>query len=298
MADIEERIKVIDTNVILTNPDAVFESFRPKKENIHTTVVIPLYVIGELNKFKTETSERGYNARKASRNIRELKEKYGGNTRDGIPLAENYAIKLDYLHDKQVSQDLNDIDLGTVDKKIIQMCVDYKKEGIETELVTQDGFMEYIAEGMGIEVNPWQDEQVVSSADEINAGWIKVAVPDEIKDEFRKTGKIALENLKGLAAYRPDINAQAAYKDAEELNPAVIFPNHYFFLDNPAYPETHPNDKTGIARMMLGRYNAKNGLIEKLNPHRPGDNLEFPIEPLNFQQRFVLNHCCCLVCFD
>ena len=68
---------VLDTNVLLHNPSALFMF----KDN---EVVIPFDVIEELDKFKTNTDDLGRNARTVIRHLDRLREK--GNLSEGVPI--------------------------------------------------------------------------------------------------------------------------------------------------------------------------------------------------------------------
>src|SRR3954449_11051438 len=68
---------VLDTNVLLHNPNALFMF----KDN---EVIIPFDVIEELDKFKTNTDDLGRNARTAIRHLDGLRQK--GNHSQGVPL--------------------------------------------------------------------------------------------------------------------------------------------------------------------------------------------------------------------
>jgi sulfate adenylyltransferase small subunit len=59
---------VLDTNVLLHDPKSIF-----RFEDNH--VVIPIYVIEEIDQFKREASERGRNARAVTRHLDELRER-------------------------------------------------------------------------------------------------------------------------------------------------------------------------------------------------------------------------------
>ena len=58
---------VLDTNVLLHDPHAIFKF----DDN---DVIIPIYVIEEVDQFKREGSERGRNARHVVRLLDELRE--------------------------------------------------------------------------------------------------------------------------------------------------------------------------------------------------------------------------------
>src|SRR5260221_7466656 len=69
---------VLDTNVLLHDPGAIF---RFEDNN----VIIPIFVIEEVDQFKREGSERGRNARQIARMLDELRET-GGALSKGVPL--------------------------------------------------------------------------------------------------------------------------------------------------------------------------------------------------------------------
>lgn len=64
------RHVVLDTNVLLTNPEAILDF---KGFHVH----VPIYVIEELDKHKTSDGLLGYNARQASRFIEEITQENG-----------------------------------------------------------------------------------------------------------------------------------------------------------------------------------------------------------------------------
>ena len=70
---------VLDTNVLLHDPRAIYNF-----QDNH--VIIPIYVIEEIDGFKKELSERGRNAREVARNLDSFREK--GRLSDGVPIGE------------------------------------------------------------------------------------------------------------------------------------------------------------------------------------------------------------------
>jgi len=69
---------VLDTNILLHDPYAIFKF----DDN---NVIIPIYVIEEVDQFKREGSERGRNARQVVRLLDELRDA-GGSLSKGIPM--------------------------------------------------------------------------------------------------------------------------------------------------------------------------------------------------------------------
>ena len=69
---------VLDTNVLLHDPRALFQF----KDN---NVIVPIYVVEEIDKFKRDLSELGRNAREVSRTLDAFREESGSLT-EGVPL--------------------------------------------------------------------------------------------------------------------------------------------------------------------------------------------------------------------
>ena len=68
---------VLDTNVLLHDPEAMF-AFQDNN------VIVPIYVIEEVDSFKKDLSELGRNARQISRNLDSLRQQ--GRLVDGVPI--------------------------------------------------------------------------------------------------------------------------------------------------------------------------------------------------------------------
>ncbi len=215
--DLEERIKVVDTNVFLTNPENAFESFRPTKPGRKNVMVIPTGVLGELDKFKDERdTERGRNARATVRLIDDYKKKYGGNLFNGIPVSDNYTIRGTFLEDDNSYPHISKLGISPVDRDIIKLCLRFRDAGTDTELVTQDGIVRHIADAVGLKHNDWRAERVIQSEDEINAGWYKAEVDDDIVKEFLQGG-VPLERLENMPIFRPNLCADNEFIPVQDI---------------------------------------------------------------------------------
>ena len=70
------KLYILDTNVLISDPNAI-HAF---DDNI---VLIPTQVLEELDNHKNDSGDRGYNVRRAIRNLNALKTK--GKLNDGVP---------------------------------------------------------------------------------------------------------------------------------------------------------------------------------------------------------------------
>ncbi|MBM3208615.1 MAG: PhoH family protein, partial [Chlamydiae bacterium] len=78
---------IIDTNVVLHDPDAIF-NFEGND------VVIPLTVIEELDRMKRLSDELGRNARQVIRFMDSLKEREHGDLHNGIEIENGIMFKI------------------------------------------------------------------------------------------------------------------------------------------------------------------------------------------------------------
>ena len=102
-----KKIFVIDTNVLIHRCDAIL-SFRDSE------VVVPLWVLEELDKLKTYSDERGRNARQAIRFIEERTGKNG--VGKGVKIENGSTLRIAIEFDRKLAADLP---LDRNDNKII-----------------------------------------------------------------------------------------------------------------------------------------------------------------------------------
>ena len=76
---------ILDTNILLHDPNSVLQF-------ADNTVVIPIQVIMEIDRFKHEMSSRGHNAREVSRLLDQLRE--SRSLAEGIPLKNGGVLRV------------------------------------------------------------------------------------------------------------------------------------------------------------------------------------------------------------
>ncbi len=174
---------VLDTNVVLYDPQSIhrFED---------NNVVIPIYVIEEVDKFKHESSERGRNARQISRSLDHLRTE--GSLMEGaftskLPGGGLLQIVVPATRPELVSS----IDISTMDAAILQMAITVRKERAEpTIFVTMDCNLRIRAAALGMQVQTYESNSV--SADDLGTGTTTVQVKDEDIESFFQEGQIPL----------------------------------------------------------------------------------------------------------
>src|SRR5688572_12909865 len=117
---------VLDTNVLLHNPNAIF-MFQEHE------VVIPLVVIEELDRFKKNNDDTGRNARQVIREIDRLRVK--GRLFEGVPLNDQGgSLRVDRC-DQPIPANMG---IDITDNRILAVAHALHNEGKRTIFITKD----------------------------------------------------------------------------------------------------------------------------------------------------------------
>jgi PhoH-like ATPase len=183
---------VLDTNVLLHDPEAMFE-FKDNK------VVIPMTVIEELDGLKRFHDDRGRNSRLVSRKLDSLRTK--GNLITGVKLESLGIIKVEldwdttlpehFVHDK-------------MDHRILATVLKLKKSGERVIFITKDINLRIKAEALGIETQDYEKAKVNYA--ELYTGFKEVEIQDEkIIDKMFTEGKIEVKILLDQGVNKEDL---------------------------------------------------------------------------------------------
>jgi PhoH-like ATPase len=180
---------ILDSNVLLHDPVA-FQKFQEHR------VIIPIYVLEEIDKFKKDQTELGRNARQIARELDDLRSP-GVSLFDGVELASGGKLSIDYCkdaHDKSwyLSQDL-------VDNKILLLASIIKTANTNpTVLVTKDINLRVRADALGITAEDYKSTKI-HTADQYT-GHRDIQVTGEDVDKFYFSGWLDIpEDLSPLA---------------------------------------------------------------------------------------------------
>lgn len=184
---------VLDTNVLLHDP-ASLERF---KEN---HLCIPVDVLAELDKFKSEQTERGANARRVHRRLTEMFSSSDKVTK-GVTTAAGGTVRL-VIYDPEVSPANTDElerfhrifpDKGRVDHRILAACLlltQYNTAPVV--LVTKDINMQLKARAVGIECQDYLNDKV-DAREVSNYEVLRVEVTVEELQRFASKGEIVVD---------------------------------------------------------------------------------------------------------
>ena len=170
---------VIDTNVFIHKPDA-FLSFRDNE------IVVPLWVLEELDKLKTFSDEKGRNARQAIRFLDAVSKQ--GDISHGVKLENGSVLSVSLAHAKAASLEMN---MEKVDNKIILCAYALQKEGKQVFFVSKDINARVKATALGIRAVDYEKQKV--NYDDLYCGSRDVESSVEKINELKEQGSLAWE---------------------------------------------------------------------------------------------------------
>lgn len=172
---------MLDTNVILHNPNSLL-CFADN------TVILPIEVLEEVDRFKRDHDEKGRNARVAIRLLDALRKK--GTPGEGYPLENGGTLKvmtgLDYGNADEVG-----LSTKVVDNRILLRAYLLKKEGENVIFVSKDINARIKADALGITSVDFEKQTV--DFEHLYKGWHKLDATREVIDAFynKKEHKVA-----------------------------------------------------------------------------------------------------------
>jgi PhoH-like ATPase len=151
LAASSKKVFVLDTNVLLHDPKAIFH-FQEHD------VVIPIVVIEEVDHFKKDQSEIGRNARTVSRHLDRLRE--SGSLNQGVKLENGGTLKVDVaVHPLDIG--IPSLDKHHADNQILACAFALLKARKEkVVLVTKDTNLRIKADAAGLQAEDYTTDMV------------------------------------------------------------------------------------------------------------------------------------------
>ncbi len=169
---------VLDTNVLLHDPSALYAF-------ADNTVVIPIYVIDEVDTFKKDLSELGRNARHIARMLDG--HRANGKLSEGVPM-ENGGKLYVALGSRPP---LNSTPARTrMDDLILEVALETKEKNASdsTILVTKDVNMRVRGDALGLVTVDYEEESI--AIDELYSGYTEQKVDGAVVDGFFSEGLV------------------------------------------------------------------------------------------------------------
>lgn len=234
---------ILDTNVLLHDPNSLL-SF---EEN---SVMIPIEVIEEIDRFKRESTELGQNARAVSRVLDSFRGQ--GRLSEGVKLPTGGKLKIVFQKNGHVNGDAGAFNANTVDNRILSLASSIQKAQPRnaTILVSKDINLRIKADALGLQAEDYETDRVFIK--DLYTGMLELTMSSQQIAAFRANGEL-------------EINGGKKY-----------FPNEYCALID----ETNPK-KTALAKVDASG--------EKLVPIIDCREGVWGIKPRNREQHFALD---------
>ena len=173
---------VLDTNVLLHDPRAILQF-------ADNEVVIPIFVLEEVDTFKKEASERGRNAREVARMLDGLRSN-GGRLSDGVALPEGGGKVRVASAARSVPTTLRESQIA--DHLILMVALDVRDANKDepTIFVTKDVNLRIRADALGLTSMDFEAERI--DIDELYSGMTELPVPGTDVDAFYAQGTLPL----------------------------------------------------------------------------------------------------------
>jgi len=159
---------ILDTNVLLHDPFSLY-SFQ---DNL---VLIPIYVIEEVDHFKRQASKLGANAREVSRLLDGYREQ--GNLAEGVTLDTGGKLRV-VLHLDDPFNGLGS-QPAAVDNQLLKLAMEIAEAEptVPVVLVTKDANLRIKADALGIRAEDYESDRV--GLDELYRGAIQLTLPED-----------------------------------------------------------------------------------------------------------------------
>lgn len=158
-----KKIFILDTNVLIHDADAI-NSFD------NSAVGIPVKVLEELDKFKSDSSQKGFNARKVIRQLDFLRGR--GSLSEGVPLDNGGTLQVFLPNVSDCSSPLIE---RSADNEILQAAYCLKQKGHRVLFISKDINLRVKADVVGVESLDYLRDNITK--DEFYKGWVKLQVP-------------------------------------------------------------------------------------------------------------------------
>jgi PhoH-like ATPase len=233
---------VLDTNVLLYDPQALFKF----EEN---TIIIPITVIEEIDRFKKDMNETGRNARQVSRFLDDLRTK--GSLAKGIELPSGGMLRVEIYEELVLKGLPPELRVDRGDNRILAVAADLLRRDAEhpTILVTKDTNLRIKADAIGLVAQDYQSDKV--EIEEQYTGESEVEVPADTVDRFHGQGWLEWDSS--------------------------TMPNMFLTL----------TDMTNPSHTGIGRYDADKRQLVPIR--RVGKDGVWSIHPRNREQAFALD---------
>ena len=175
---------ILDTNVLLHDPNSLLNF-------ADNSVLVPIEVIEEIDRFKRESTELGQNARTVSRMLDGFRGE--GSLSEGVKLPNRGKLKVVFYKNGDAPQGFSS---NSVDNRILLLAAGIQKAQPKNPaiLVSKDINLRIKADALGLLAEDYETDRVFIT--DLYTGTIDMAVSAERMANFRANGELELNGGK------------------------------------------------------------------------------------------------------
>lgn len=257
MSSDSKKIFVLDTNVLMHDPTALF---RFEEHDL----ILPMVVLEELDRGKKGLTEVARNVRQVSRYLDEMVERVNGEIDKGIPLhaIEGKETGRLYFHLDPVQHPMpHGMHADTADNTLLGITLDLSRRHPDSEvaLVTKDINLRIKARALGILAEDYTSDQALEDSDLLYTG------ADEFGSDFWEThGEIeSWTSEAGRAGYR-----------LTGIDPHDWYPNQFIQVlgDKPFEATVRTIEDNAVVLETVRDYSSEAGAVWGIQARNPEQN--------------------------
>lgn len=174
---------LLDTNVLLHDPNSLLNF----EDN---SVIIPIEVLEEIDRFKRESTELGQNARTVSRMLDGFRAQ--GQLSDGVNLPNGGRLQI--IFNDKLAEVTTPFGHNSVDSRIVALALHVKNQNpsIPTVLVTKDINLRIKADALGLAAEDYETDRILLK--DLYSGMCEKIVAQEKMTAFRANGELEINN--------------------------------------------------------------------------------------------------------
>ncbi|MDO3379642.1 PhoH family protein [Geoalkalibacter halelectricus] len=177
-----KKIYILDTNVLLHDPEALFKF----EDN---DVVVPITVIEEIDRFKKDQNETGRNARHISRILDGMRASH--RLTEGVALETGGTLKVEIYREEFIRRLPPELQSDRGDNRILAVAMEAKERcDCPVVFVTKDTNLRIKSDAVGLAAEDYESDKV--AIDELYSGTAQVMVSKEEVDTFYGQGFLNL----------------------------------------------------------------------------------------------------------
>ncbi len=167
---------ILDANILLHDPHSIFHF-------ADNTVIIPVEVISEIDRFKKERTDRGYNARNVVRLLDGLRA--NSSLMNGVALESGGTLRID-CDSQRALIPVN----GGADLEILRAAQRIQAAEPDTPaiIVSKDINLRIRADAIGLRAEDYESDRVKLS--EVYSGDVELDIPPDDLARFRESGEL------------------------------------------------------------------------------------------------------------